>query len=132
MMTATVGGLAVIGIGAVWVLESPKSGTMVPLYAAMSAVGLIPLPVYVRRAGWRAAGLMFAAAGVYATGGVCELLLWPTPIPDLIGPHEVLHLTDILGTLVHLALVFRLVRRAHPETLANSCNTATNRPNCGE
>lgn len=132
MMTATVGGLAVIGIGAVWVLESPKSGTMVPLYAAMSAVGLIPLPVYVRRAGWRSAGLMFAAAGVYATGGVCELLLWPTPIPDLIGPHEVLHLTDILGTLVHLALVFRLVRRAHPETLANSRNTATNRPNCGE
>ena len=96
VMTATVGGLAGVGIVAVWVLESPKSGTMVPLYAGMAMVGLIPLPVYVRAAGWRGLRLMFAAAGVYATGGVCELLQWPTPFPDLIGPHEVLHLTDTM------------------------------------
>jgi hemolysin III len=110
-MTAVLGGLAVVGVVAVWVMESPKSGMMVPLYTGMALVGLIPLPVYVRVAGWRGVGLMFAAAGVYATGGACELLQWPTPIPDLIGPHEVLHLTDIGGTLVHFTLVMRLMRK---------------------
>lgn len=110
VMTCVIGGMAVVGIVAVWVMESPKSGTMVPLYAGMAVVGLIPLPVYVREAGWRGVGLMFASAGVYATGGVCELLQWPTLLADLIGPHEVLHLTDVGGTLVHFALVMRLVR----------------------
>jgi predicted membrane channel-forming protein YqfA (hemolysin III family) len=58
---------------------------------------------------------MFAAAGVYAAGGVCEVLKWPTLVPGLIGPHELLHVTDMLGTLTHLGLVVWLVRRTAAE-----------------
>jgi hemolysin III len=111
-MTVIVGGLATAGVIAVWVADAPTSAVMVPVYAALAVVGLIPLPWYVRAGGWRVAGWMAAAVGVYATGGVCEVLRWPVIWPGVIGPHEVLHVTDIGGTLVHLGLVVGLVRRA--------------------
>lgn len=111
VMSIVVGGLAAVGIGAVWLMEAPKSGTMVPIYAILAAVGLVPLPSYLRTVGWRGVLWMFVAAGVYATGGVCEVLKWPTLWDGVIGPHEVLHVTDILGTLTHLGLVVWLVRR---------------------
>jgi hemolysin III len=111
-ITAAVGGLAVVGVMLVWVLDAPRSGTMVPIYAGLALIGLLPLPHYLRRAGWRAVAWMVAAAGVYAVGGVCEVLKWPVLVPDFIGPHEVLHVTDVLGTLSHLGLVVWLGRRA--------------------
>lgn len=111
VMAAVVLALAGGGIVAVWVADAPKSGTMVPVYAALAVVGLVPLPLYLRAAGGRAVGWMFAAAAVYAVGGVCEVFKWPTLVPGLIGPHEVLHVTDMLGTLTHLGLVVWLVRR---------------------
>lgn len=110
-ISVAVGGLAVVGVLLVWVLDAPKSGTMVPIYAGLAVVGLLPLRVYLREAGWRVVAWMFAAALVYALGGVCEVLKWPTLVPDFIGPHEVLHVTDMLGTLIHLGLVVWLVGR---------------------
>lgn len=114
VMTAAVGSLDGAGIAAVWLLDAPKSGTMVPIYAALAAVGLIPLPKYLRAVGWRGVLWMFAAAGVYATGGVCEVFKWPVLWEGVIGPHEVLHVTDIVGTLTHLGLVVWVVRRTFP------------------
>jgi hemolysin III len=111
-MTAAVAALAVGGIAAVWLLAAPTSGTMVPVYAGLAAVGLVPVKQYLRAGGWRPVAWMFAAAGVYALGGVSEVLRWPTVWAGVIGPHEVLHVTDVLGTLVHLRLVVWLVGRA--------------------
>jgi hemolysin III len=119
-MTAAVGSIAAVGIAAVWLLDAPKSGTMVPIYATMAAVGLIPLPKYLGAVGGRGVFWMFAAAGVYAAGGVCEVLKWPVLWDGVIGPHEVLHVTDILGTLVHLLLVVWLVRRTFPPPTRSS------------
>lgn len=120
VMTSAVGFLAGFGIAAVWLLEAPKSGTMVPIYATLAAVGLVPLPKYLRAVGWRGVMWMFAAAGVYATGGVCEVFKWPVLWDGVIGPHEVLHVTDILGTLVHMMLVVWLVRRTFPPPARSS------------
>jgi hemolysin III len=114
VMAAVVLMLAGAGMTAVWLLDAPQPGTMVPVYAAQAVVGLVPLLKYVRAAGVRVVGWMLAAAGVYALGGMCEVFKWPTPIPGLIGPHEVLHITDLLGTLLHLSLVVWLVRRTFP------------------
>lgn len=131
VMTGILGGLAAVGVTAVWVVEAPKSATMVPLYAAVAAVGLVPLPIYWRVGGWRVVVWVFAAAGVYALGGVAEVLKWPTLVPGVIGPHEVLHVTDTLGTLAHLGLVVRLVRsQAVPP--ATRRTASTNRPKAGE
>jgi hemolysin III len=58
---------------------------------------------------------MFAAAGIYLCGAICEVVKWPVLVPGLVGPHEVLHLTDVGGTLTHFGVVMRLVRR-RPET----------------
>lgn len=110
-MTTAVSGLAGVGVAAVWLMDAPKSGTMVPIYAVLAAVGLLPLLSYLRTIGMRGVLWMFAAAGVYATGGVCEVLKWPILWDGVIGSHEVLHVTDILGTLTHLGLVVWLVRR---------------------
>ena len=111
-MTGSVAVLAGCGIAAVWVADAPNSGTMVPVYAGLAAVGLVPLRKYLRAVGWRGVGWMFAAAGVYAAGGVCEVLQWPTLWAGVIRPHELLHVTDIAGTLVHLGLVVWLAGRA--------------------
>lgn len=110
-MTAAVGGLAAAGIVTVWAADAPSSSVMVPACVGLAVVGLFPLPLYLRAAGWRAVGWLFAAAGVYAAGGVCELIKWPVLWDGVIASHEVLHLTDILGTLTHLGLVVWLVRR---------------------
>lgn len=120
VMTSAVGALAGVGIIAVWLLDAPKSGTMVPIYATLAAVGLVPLSKYLRAVGWRGVLWMFAAAGVYATGGMCEVFKWPVLWDGVIGPHEVLHVTDILGTLAHLSLVVWLVRRTFPPPALSS------------
>lgn len=54
---------------------------------------------------------MFAAAGIYLCGATCEVAKWPVIVPGWVGPHEVLHLTDIGGTLTRVRLVVELVRR---------------------
>lgn len=109
-MTGTVGGLAFLGIVMVWAV-APSSSVMVPVCVALAAVGMVPLPLYVRAVGWRGVGWMLATGLVYAAGGVCEVLKWPTPWPGVIGSHEVLHVLDIAATLVHLGLLIWLVRR---------------------
>jgi len=111
VMTVAVGALAGVGIAVVWLIDAPKSAVMVPVCVGLAVVGLIPLPLYLLAAGWRAVGWLFAAGVVYATGGVCEVLKWPILWDGVIASHEVLHLTDILGTLTHLGLVVWLVRR---------------------
>lgn len=120
VMTAALGALAGAGVAAVWLLDAPKSGTMVPIYATLAAVGLVPLPKYLRAVHWRGVLWMFAAAAVYALGGGCEVLKWPVLWEGVIGPHEVLHVTDILGTLVHMMLVVWLVRRTFPPPARSS------------
>ncbi|MCU0705903.1 MAG: hemolysin III family protein [Fimbriiglobus sp.] len=109
-MTIAVLALAGLGIAAVWLFPAPDSGTMTPVYAALAAVGMLPVLLYLRAAGAWAVVWMLASAGVYAIGGLCEVFRWPVLVEGLIGPHEVLHVTDILGTLTHLGLVVRLVR----------------------
>lgn len=114
-MTVAVVGLAAAGVVAVWVTAAPTSAVMVPVYAGLAVVGLIPLPLFLRAGGWWVVWWTAVAVGVYAGGGVCEVLHWPTPWQGVIGPHEVLHVTDIGGTLIHLGLVVRLVRRGEPD-----------------
>lgn len=110
-LTAVVAALALAGVVVVWLLPQPTSAVMVPVYAGLAAVGLIPVRRYVAAAGWRTVGWMFAAAGIYLAGAMCEVLKWPVLVPGWVGPHEVLHLTDVGGTLTHFGLVLRLVRR---------------------
>jgi hemolysin III len=110
-LTAVVTAVALAGVVVVWMLPRPTSVVMVPVYAGLAAVGLVPVRQYVAAAGWRTVRWMFAAAGIYLSGATVELLKWPVLVPGWVGPHEVLHLTDIGGTLTHFGLVVRLVRR---------------------
>src|SRR5262249_46831577 len=45
----------------------------------------------------------------YTLGAGCEALSWPTPWPGVFGYHEILHLSDMLGTLAPVVFVMRYV-----------------------
>lgn len=101
--------LGVVGVVAVWVAAVVPLKLMIGVYAGLAAVGLLPLYQYARRVGWRGVRWLLASVGVYAIGGVCEFLKWPVIAPDVFGHHELLHVTDMLGTLTHFAFVVRFV-----------------------
>jgi hypothetical protein len=42
-------------------------------------------------------------------GAVIEGAKWPVPLPGVVGHHELLHVCDMFGTLVHFGFVTRFV-----------------------
>ena len=106
---AVVAVLGVVGIVAVWVSETISVPAMVGVYAGLAVVGLLPIRLYARRVGGRGLAWLLAAVGVYAIGGAIEVAKWPNPAPGVVGPHELLHVTDMLGTLTHFAFLVRFV-----------------------
>jgi hemolysin III len=107
--TVVVAALGVAGIVVVWASEIISVPVMVGVYAGLAAVGLLPVRQYARRVGPRGLAWLFASVSVYAVGGACEVAKWPVVVPGVIGPHEILHVTDILGTLAHFGFVVRFV-----------------------
>ncbi len=106
---AVVGALGAVGVVAVWVSETISVPVMVGVYTGLAAVGLLPIHAYTRRVGGRGVGWLLAAVAVYAVGGVVEVAKWPNPVPGVVGPHEILHVTDVLGTLTHFTFLVRFV-----------------------
>jgi hemolysin III len=102
-------GLALVGIGCKWLLPWPPYQLTVALYVGMGWIGLVPAWALVRAVGVRAMVLGLAGGLSYTLGAVCEALSWPTPWPGVFGYHEILHVSDMLGTLAHVVFVMRYV-----------------------
>jgi hemolysin III len=109
VLLSLVWGLAAVGISAKWILPWPRYELTVSLYIAMGWIGLIPIWQLIRAVGIH--GMFWGLLGglLYTFGGVCDAACWPTLLPGVIGYHEVLHLLDMGGTLVHVFFVIRYV-----------------------
>jgi hemolysin III len=107
---------AAVGTACLWVLPKAPHELLIGLYVGLGVTSLIPLRTYFRLLGWGGLFWIFALAAFYIGGAVIEAVKWPTLIPTLVGPHELLHLCDILGTAAHLVLLVKYVLPFGPVT----------------
>ena len=101
--------LAGVGIAAKWLLPWPPYGLTVALYILMGWVGIFPIWQLIRAVGVRGMAWGLLGGLFYTFGGVCDALSWPVLLPGVIGYHEVLHLADMGGTLIHVFFIVRYV-----------------------
>lgn len=101
--------IAVCGITMLWLFPELQHEYLVGIYLAMGIASLIPARQYYLRLGWRGMRWIALFASVYVLGAVCEVLKWPTIVPGWVGPHEVLHVSDMLGTFIHFVFVLKFV-----------------------
>jgi hemolysin III len=101
--------LASAGTGCLWLLPKAPHELLVGLYVLLGVLSLIPLRSYFRIVRWRGMIWVGWLTFWYLLGAACEALKWPVLIPDFVGPHELLHICDILGTMSHLIFLIRFV-----------------------
>jgi hemolysin III len=109
VLLSLVWGLAGAGIAAKWLLPWPPYWLTVTLYILMGWIVMLPLWQLIRAVG--ASAMLWALLGglLYTFGGVCDAACWPILLPGIVGYHEVLHLADMGGTLIHVFFVVRYV-----------------------
>ncbi|MFO0936787.1 MAG: hemolysin III family protein [Gemmataceae bacterium] len=100
--------IALIGIIYQWigVVSQPVA---ISIYVGMGATGMLTIPWWARLAGWNGMIWFSIATGLYVLGAAIEAMQWPNPVPDYIGHHELLHLCDTIGSLVHFGFVVKFV-----------------------
>lgn len=104
-------GLAAAGVACLWALPQAPHWAIVAIYLGMGWLGVVPIVHYYRLLGWRAMNWMWAGAGFYTAGAVCELTGWPvvSDAPLRFGPHEVLHLCDTAASVSFFVFVLKVV-----------------------
>jgi hemolysin III len=101
--------LAGVGTACLWILPKPPHLLLIGLYVGLGITSLIPVRRYFQLLGWRGLFWIVALTAFYVGGAAIEAIKWPTLIPNVIGPHELLHFGDVLGTVAHLTLVVKFV-----------------------
>lgn len=116
-------GAAIVGISLVWAMDEVVTQTLIFVYIGMGMVAIIPIPVYYRQWGTSGIALMFAFAGFYVAGAVFQAVKWPGYY------HVLLHLCDMIATLLHVVLLWKFVFNKPTERLAlESRATRARRP----
>ena len=78
-------------------------------YVGMGAVGMLTIPWWAKLAGWNGMLWFGTATGLYVAGAAIEAMQWPNPIEGFVGHHELLHLFDTVGSLVHFGFIVKFV-----------------------
>ena len=107
-------GIAAAGIATLWLLPDLPHPHLVGIYAGMGVVGFVTVPKIVASTGWSGIGWIVAVAATYLGGAIVEVVKWPVLVPGWFGPHEILHVADILGTVAMFVFVTRYVIRRPP------------------
>jgi hemolysin III len=115
-MLALVWLVAAAGVLSKWLLPLPAYQLTVALYAAAAALALLPLRAIGRAVGWRGLAWLLGGAFAYGVGGACEAARGPVLWPGVVGPHEVLHLCDMVGSTTHVLFVLRFVTPSVPSS----------------
>lgn len=102
-------GLAAVGIACKWLLPFPPYPVTVGLYIGMGWLGLLPLYQLIKAIGFVGMGWGLLGGILYTLGGLADAVRWPVLLPGIVGHHEVLHLFDMGGTLVHVFFVLRYI-----------------------
>lgn len=106
--------ITAFGIASVWFWPSHPHSLLVGVYAGMGLLGLIPLPKYFPQIGWSGMVWVGGLCVTYLGGAVVEVMRWPVLIPGWVGPHELLHISDMGGTFIHFGFIVRYVIRRPP------------------
>jgi hemolysin III len=101
--------MAFTGIACMWLLPKAPHSAMVGIYLGMGWMGLMAVWQYYKAVGWRAISWAMAGAGFYTFGAICELTKWPVIWRGAIESHEVLHVSDSIGTFCHFVFIVRYV-----------------------
>ena len=109
VLLSLVWGVAGVGIAAKWLLPRPPYWFTVSLYIGMGWVGMLSIWQLIRAVGVRAMLVGLLGGLLYTFGGVCDVVKWPVLLPGIIGSHEVMHLADMGGTLIHVFFVVRYI-----------------------
>lgn len=102
LLLGLVWAIAVVGIACKWLLRAPPYPLTVGIYIGMGWVGIMYLPAMIRALSLRGMGVVLLGGVCYTLGGVADALGWPDLWPGVIGPHEVMHVCDMAGTLVYI------------------------------
>jgi hemolysin III len=100
---------AVVGVALVWAWPSLPLPYLVAVYAALGVAGVAPGLTFVSKVGWRGMAWFLGFAVIYLVGAVVEVVAWPTLVPGVVGPHELLHLCDTAATFAHFVFLVRYI-----------------------
>jgi channel protein (hemolysin III family) len=78
------------------------------LYLGLGWFGLVSGIALIRRFGFRFVQLVLWSALAYTFGALMDFLNWPTPIPGIVGPHELFHLAVLAGIGFHWKFVLSI------------------------
>jgi hemolysin III len=111
---------ALVGILVLWICSKPVHPVMVGLYMGMGWLATAGIWHYWKATGWRGLAWVMGGAGFYSLGAVIELSNWPVLWPGVIHSHELLHISDILGTACHLVFIVKYVLPfRHPSAISD-------------
>jgi hemolysin III len=102
-------GTAVFGSLLVWLWNDLPHEALVGIYVLMGVGGFVLLPLaWARIKGWPLLWIT-AFCGAYLVGAAAEVAQWPVLVPGYVGPHEVLHIADIVGSMIYFSFVVKYV-----------------------
>jgi len=116
--------LAFIGIFSLWVLPRLPHVALVGIYIGMGTFALANLLPFLRSIDFSIFALTFLGTAIYAAGGICEMLQWPTIVPGVVGHHEVLHICDMIATACHAVAIMKLALTLPPRPAAEHAISA--------
>ena len=112
-------GIAAVGTATVWLWPTHPHSLLVAVYISMGLVGMLPMRRVWGQIGWRGTAWVAAFAGAYVLGAVVDVARWPTLVPGWFGPHEFLHVADMVGTWLHFGFVLKfLIHRPPPKRVS--------------
>ena len=120
---AAVAGAATFGISTLWLAPDLPHEVLVGVYVLLGLSGLAPIRQYAAVAGWHNAKWAVGIISPYFGGAVVEVLQKPVLLPGWLGPHELMHFADTIGTLVYFTFLLKvLIRRPplHDDPIAQS------------
>lgn len=111
---AAVAGVTACGIGLLWLAPALPHTILVAVYVLLGLSGLAPIRQYAAVAGWHNFKWVVGITGPYLGGAAFEVLQQPIVIPGWLGPHELMHFADTLGSLVYFAFLLKVLIRRPP------------------
>jgi len=123
-------GLALSGIGCLWLFPNPPYLVIVGLCIAVGALGMLPLRHYLLAISWKNTLWAWTGVGLYLIAALCELFNWPhvADYPYRIGSHEIFHILVSAATISFFVFMMRHVIAYQPDESREHDSKSIQRP----
>ena len=125
--------IGIAGVFSLWLLPTMNHTWLVAFYVGMGLIGLVAFRQIGQGVQWRGIAWVAAFCACYLLGALAEVARWPVLVPGWVGPHEILHIADMAGTLGHFIFVigFVIVRPPRSQKLWPAVKTHSPTPRSG-